>query len=324
MSRAGLLALLLVSGALTVPAASGGAAQPVRDTGPAWSPDGRWLAFTRGVSLDREPDVYAVPATGGRPVRVSRRAFAPAWSRSGVLALVRFVRCRDQKVPCESRAFGRNIFRAQEDVYVVSRPLAGTRPRPLTRSPIDEESPAWSPDGKRIAFVRIRHVRREGGPVRREPDVFVMTADATRARRLTFNAAPELGLSWSPDGRRIVFARLLSAPPRESQFDLFVVNRDGTNQRRLTRTPEDGEATPAWSPDGRRIAFTEHAHGGTPHIVVMNADGTGHRELREGTHPAWSPNGKTIAYTHVSARGGSQIYVMNADGSRPRPLLRSR
>src|SRR5437763_1434865 len=116
-------------------------------------------------------------------------------------------------------------------------------------------------------------------------------------------------LSWSPDGKQIAFASA-----RTGNFDIWVMNADGSDQRRLTTNPTM-DCWPAWSPDGKRIAFTSNRDGNYE-IYVMNADGTGQRNLT--AHPAqdnyatWSPDGKRIAF--ISTRdGGHDIYVMDVD-----------
>jgi Tol biopolymer transport system component len=115
---------------------------------------------------------------------------------------------------------------------------------------------------------------------------------------------------WSPGGGRIAF---LSR--RDGGKEVYVVNADGSGQRRLTgdaRFP----AGPAWSPNGRQILF----EGGPSlsGVYVVNADGSGQRRLaRSGGAPAWSPDGRTIAFF-----SDSKIYLMNADGSEHRQLTR--
>ena len=111
---------------------------------------------------------------------------------------------------------------------------------------------------------------------------------------------------WSSGGRQIAFLRR-----GVSNFDLDVVNADGSGQRTLihgaTREP------PSWSPDGLKIAFE------SPNSVyTVNADGSGRQRLaRDGRDPAWSPDGRTIAFF-----SGAKIYLMNADGSEHRALTR--
>ena len=97
-------------------------------------------------------------------------------------------------------------------------------------------TPAWSPDGRQIAFLR-------------SGAIYVMNADGTRQRRLARGSAP----AWSPDGRRIVFVR-----EQGGDAEIYVMNADGSGQRNLTRNAAD-EDDPAWSPDGRRIAFARRS-----------------------------------------------------------------
>jgi Tol biopolymer transport system component len=138
--------------------------------------------------------------------------------------------------------------------------------------------PVWSPDGRRIAFVRLN--RRLG--------VYVVNADGSGVRNLTPKpmgagyAAP----AWSPDGRRIAFAS-----ERDGNSEVYVMNANGSGQRNLTRNPAL-DADPAWSPDGRSIAFRSTRDGNTD-IYIMNADGSGQRNLtrspaNEGRF-AWAP-----------------------------------
>src|SRR5262245_8094204 len=169
------------------------------------------------------------------------------------------------------------------------------------------QSPVWSPDGRRIAFVN----RRDGRAL------YVMNADGSGLRivaRVQRLATP----AWSPDGRRIVFQGW-------GDGEVYVVNADGSGQRTLARR---GSA-PAWSPDGRRIAFVI-----TGKLYVVNADGSGHRALRRlgrgggGASLAWSPDGRKLLLVveATSAPGCGycwRLWVLNADGSGLRDLTRN-
>jgi TolB protein len=92
---------------------------------------------------------------------------------------------------------------------------------------------------------------------------------------------------------------------------------DGSNQRRLTRTPEEDEGFPTFSPDGEEIAYVTNPID-NPAIHVMNADGSGGERLTSGNWPTWSPDGARISYT--SYANGERIHVINADGSDTRRL----
>ena len=146
----------------------------------------------------------------------------------------------------------------------------------------NDEDPAWSPDGKKIAFTTDRDGNRE---------IYVVNADGSDALRLTADTAADYEPAWSPDGARIAFVSERAGAP-----GIFVMNADGTAPVRLTTTSEP-ETDPAWSPDGR-IAFASQREGKTSDIYVINADGSGVTRLTtDGVHPAWSPDGKTLAYS---------------------------
>jgi uncharacterized protein YjdB len=131
--------------------------------------------------------------------------------------------------------------------------------------------------------------------------------------------ATNIQATLSPDRTRVVFSS-----NRSGNFDVFLMDADGQNLRRLTSSPShDGE--PAWTPDGNRIVYTM-ASGTSTHIAIMENDGNEPRQLTTaagGNHsPAISPDGRTIAF--VSARTGNHsVHSMGLDGSNQRRLTRS-
>ena len=142
-----------------------------------------------------------------------------------------------------------------------------------------------------------------------------MNADGSGKARLTSDPSGEGGLAWSPDGQKIAFARGGAG----GNSEIYVMNVDGSEQRRLTSEAWGGEL--AWSPRGNKIAFVSRRDGNAE-IYLMNADGSGLRRLTRNTvgdrNPVWSPDGRRIAFEN-----NWQVNVMNADGSRQRRLTRN-
>ena len=105
---------------------------------------------------------------------------------------------------------------------------------------------------------------------------------------------------------------------RDGNFEIYVMNDDGTGQTNLTQNPAADQA-PTWSPDGTQIAFTSDRDGDFD-IYVMNADGTDQTQITNSpgldTNPTWSPDGARIAFW-TNRTGNDDIFVMNADGSSP-------
>jgi TolB protein len=129
--------------------------------------------------------------------------------------------------------------------------------------------PAWSPDGRRIAFT---DVRRRG--------IFVMNDNGTGVRRVTTSPTLDVQPAWSPDGRRLAFSR---------NDEIYVVGVDGKGLRRVTRNRLQ-ELEPSWSPGGRRIAFTR---GGT-WVWTISPDGRGAKRFRPGSNPSWGRDGRVV------------------------------
>ena len=158
-------------------------------------------------------------------------------------------------------------------------------------------------NGWEVAFVS----ERDGNP-----EIYVVSADGQKSRRLTENDVLDGGPTWSPAGDQIAFHTA-----RDGNMEIYVMDANGGSVQRLTDNPA-ADTEPAWSPDGSQIAFVSDRDG-NPEIYVMNADGSDPRRLTDNpaadTSPAWSPDGSTIAFS--SQRGGSSIelYVMKTDGS---------
>ena len=181
---------------------------------------------------------------------------------------------------------------------------------PLTRSPADEYSPAWSPDGESIAYVYESA---------NERTIYIMQANGRSPRRLTevTQLTMNPSLAWSPDGTTLALATVDDSNTQ----GIFLIGADGSDLRRLSATT--GNAfTPTWSTD-EQIAFS-FSPVSNAEIYVMNVaqpERSEHitEDMYTDTSPAWSPNGLKIAFQ--SDRGGnSDIYLMNPDGSGLHPI----
>ena len=124
---------------------------------------------------------------------------------------------------------------------------------------------------------------------------------------------------WSHDGEKIAFLS-----NRTGNFDVFVMNSNGTNQINLSDSPENNYC-PSWSPDSSRLAYTSRVDTGES-IFIINADGTGKIQITNGkdwkdTKPLWSPDGSKIAYlgTESSIRSSSRSAggASTAESERP-------
>ena len=154
-------------------------------------------------------------------------------------------------------------------------------------------------------------------------DIYSMDVNGNNLLQLTDHPTTDEYPACSPDGRRIAFRSERDGPP-----DLYVMDRDGNNVIRLTNS-NFREGRPSWTPDGTKIAFVsgpQNIQFHPKHIFVMNADGTGMRNLTEDTDltdsfsPSWSPDGKEIVFSSRPNVRVRHIYVMTAEGKRLKRL----
>lgn len=198
-------------------------------------------------------------------------------------------------------------------------------------------SATWSPDGRRVAFHASasgtgRPIKADPGAATTDSDIFVVDlvglVSQGQRRNLTNTAAAiDDDPDWSPDGTRIVFTSHSAAddPVNSSTAEIYTMLADGAGKPvRLTQNTEE-ERGPTWSPDGKRIAFACRRNGLDFEICVMNADGSGQRQLTDNTlpdlTPSWSPDARLIVFhRRVGEQGHFQLFLINADGTNERQL----
>jgi TolB protein len=195
----------------------------------------------------------------------------------------------------------------------------GSRLKRLTVEPGFDDSPAISPDGRRILFLTARH-----DPNPQFPDlkyeIYVMDIDGENQRRLTETEAAEYHPAWSPDGTKISFDADYDG---DGLKEIYMMNVDGMEVTRLTFN-EANDQFADWSPDGRQIVFSSDRNGNWD-IFRMDVDGSNQQALTGSADwelfPAWSPDGSQIAFMGMVPNSrNTDIYLMHADGSNLRQL----
>jgi dipeptidyl aminopeptidase/acylaminoacyl peptidase len=193
------------------------------------------------------------------------------------------------------------------EIFVVSS--AGGPSTRLTRNPWSDSNPTWSPGRRLVAFESNRAGNRHSYE---DSDIFVMKADGSGVRELTFSNAFDGDPSWSS------LDEIAFESERTHDSEIWKIDSTGGNEKQLTNNRGfDGD--PAWSPDGTRIAFTSARDNGDREIYVMNSDGSGQTRLTSSPgfdeNPSWSPDGRWIAFDSMRD-GNLEVYVMKADGTK--------
>jgi len=243
---------------------------------PALSPDGKRMIY-ESVTEGKE-QLFAMDLDDSNSIQLTHGPDGhedPAWSPDG------------QKVALVS---DENEFQV---IYVMNPD--GTEMSRLTDKDSHTIHPNWSPDSKKVIYCSSDDLH----PPKKNPSeiysVDIETKNIVRLISGGINTFP----SWSPDGRHIVFRKIIE--PNNSE--IFVANKDGGEPHNLTNNPAfDG--WPSWSPDGTKIAFGSNRNSNYQ-IFIMNADGSNVCLLAstEGraTEPRWSPDGNLVYFTNCKS-----------------------
>jgi len=173
----------------------------------------------------------------------------------------------------------------------------------LTDAPGHDICPAYSADGKQIAFCSDRTGAYE---------IWVMKANGKQERQITHLGTSATFPDFAPDGRRLAFA---APPPGETNAELWLVPTEGGAPTRVTHTPDTSERHPVWSPDGSKLLFVRLAGGTSGQLWTLDVRSGQETQLTfdptfKDQTPDWSPDGARIAYA-----ADDDIWIMQADGT---------
>jgi len=313
---------------------------------PEWSPDGRRVVFC--ASDRRWSTIWSVAADGSDPIELvgePRAAFDPVYSRDGshimFSAVTEGERYGVWSLPID-RATGRPAgpaIRVESPGVASDRQFAvsydGSRiahtalstvsnlwavrvepatgrpegpPFGLTAGSGRNSRPAFSPDGRRLAFERWQ--------VGRNQDLWIMAPDGSDPHPVSVDPGREMSPSWMPDGRRLAFLS------DRTQLGLWTLDLASGHESLLSSLGPRVDSVRV-SPDGARIAFHAPDASGVLNVWVANADGSDARQLTFDTElaafPCWSPDGRWLAFER--RRGDNdQLMVIPVDGGEPRQL----
>jgi TolB protein len=241
---------------------------------PAWSRDGRYVTYTS--FQDGQAEIFSHDTRTGKKTKMTNGPGLSSGSNWG---------------PSDRLIAFTGAHNGNSEIYVMS-PRGRDRKSLITGDGLDVD-PTFSPDGKWMAFVSGRfgnpHIFRAS--LEWSEDKLRVTDDKRLTYAGWYNATP----AWSPESEKLAFA---GYDKDINRFDMFMMNPDGTQMERLTLRAGDNER-PTWAPNGQLIIF-QSSRGpnledikGTPHLYIMNRDGSGQRLLDTGIfeaqQPAWGP-----------------------------------
>lgn len=255
----------------------------VGDSNPAFSPDGRNIAFIRGASSGVD-DIWIKSVAGGEARRVTtdkRFIISLAWSADGANILF-----------SSNRAGNHSLWRV---------PAGGGVPERVASVGDNASDPVFSRDGKSMAYSLFYM----------DTNIWKLDVQTGARRRVITSTQQDTSPQFSPDGKRIAFRTT-----RSGTNEIWLANVDGSSPQQLTSFGNSLTGTPRWSPDGRYIACDSRPEGQPDIFVVDTQSGSIRRltsEINEDVVPSWSRDGRWIYFG--SNRGGSwQVWKVPSQG----------
>lgn len=323
---------------------------PGIDRGPVWSPDGSQIAFGRSTKQGQIA-IYLIPSDGGGERKLTDMREREVWTGSSWSPDGRWLAVGGLVLE--------NPTRSSSGIHLI--PLQPGKRRPLfsKAAPSYSASPAFSPDGRFLAFVTGTSAGAE--------DIHIIELNRNYSpkgapRQLTHSGGSIRGVTWTPDGQTLLYSRSAdngawlwrlhafnggeaerldfagpdtawpTVAPKgnrlvyrsgEHDYDIWRIDVGEMPKESLFR--ERWAIHPRFSYDGRRLTFSSRREGGARAIWISNADGTKARRLPialDGTedYPCWSPDGRSIAFNASGPSGDRDVFVVDITGTNLRQV----